>query len=125
MEEDGRIPEAAIGYVLAGGLVVSTVVTVVGILLYFAQSGTFSFDFSSQWQVSGPNFFAYALGVIDSASSFEVPTGMMALGVILLMLTSYTRVFATVLYFAFAKNAKYTVISFVVLTVLTLTLLIH
>jgi uncharacterized membrane protein len=49
----------------------------------------------------------------------------MALGVVFLMLTSYARVFTTVLHFAFAENLKYTLISLFLFAVLTVALLAY
>lgn len=125
MDEGGRLPESVIGYVLIGGLIVSILAETLGIATYYAQSGGFNFDFSSQWQMAGPDFFSYSYELLGSAGIFEAPIALMALGVVLLMLTSYLRVFATMLHFAFARNWRYTGISLFLFAVLTITLLVH
>jgi uncharacterized membrane protein len=123
--KNGEVPESIISYVLIGGLIASVAIEAIGILAYYVQSGGFSSEFTPQWQVTGPNFFAYTSHLLESVLSVQAPTAVMALGVVLLMLTSYSRVFGTLLYFAFAKNLKYSVISLFLFVVLTLTLLVH
>ena len=124
-ENSGRVPESSVVYVLIGGLVLSMAVEVIGILAYYAQSGGFDYQFTPQWQMTGADFFSYSFSLGASMKGVPDPIAIMALGVVLLMLTSYARVFATLLHFAFAKNLKYAVISLFVFTVLTVTLLVH
>lgn len=125
MARRGEVPESVISYVLMGGLILSVGVEVVGILAYYGQSGGFALEFTSQWQMTGSNFFAYALNLLYLIPSTGVPTIIMALGIVLLMLTSYTRVFVTFLYFGFARNRKYAAVSIILFFLLSLTLLAH
>lgn len=107
------------------GLLLSVGVEVLGILAYYGQSGGFALDYGSQWQVSGPNFFAYASNLFLSVPTIQAPTMIMALGIVLLMLTSYARVFVTLLHFGSSRNLKYALISVILFLLLTLTLLAH
>jgi uncharacterized membrane protein len=115
------VTRSEISWVLVGGLAISVTVEVLGILAYYSQSRTFGFDYTPQWQMTGQNFFSYAVRLLSSIS-IASPTTLMALGILLLMMTSYARVFTTVLYFVFAKNLVYTVISLFVFLVLTVAL---
>lgn len=93
--------------------------------MYYQQSSTFAFDYTREWQVTGPNFFAYFLNLLISLASVQNPFAIMALGVALLMLTSYTRVLVTLFYFTVVRNPKYVAISIFLFAALTLTLLEH
>lgn len=124
-ENTGRIPESVVGYVLIGGLVLSVAVEVIGILAYYTESGGFAYQYTPQWQMTGSNFFVYFFSLVGSMGAVPDPIAIMALGVVLLMLTSYARVFATLLHFAFVRNFKYAMISLFVFLVLTITLLAH
>lgn len=123
-ENAGRLPESWVSYVLIGGLALSVAVEIVGISALYVQTGGFDYQFSSAWQMSGPDFFSYASSLLGSVGGLN-PIAIMALGVVLLMLTSYARVFATMLHFAFVRNLKYTMISLFVFVVLTITLIAH
>jgi uncharacterized membrane protein len=120
-----EIPEAEIGYVLIAGLTVSVAVILIGILGYAVQSGGSSIEYTAGWQMTGPDFFAYLWNLLVSLSLSQSPVATMSLGVVLLMLTSYVRVLATAVVFAFSKSAKYTLISLLVFLLLTLTLVTH
>ena len=100
-------------------------VEVIGISAYYVQSGGFSYQFTPQWQMVGSNFFSYFFSLVASMGGVPDPIAIMALGVVLLMLTSYVRVFATLIHFAFVKNLRYTTISLFVFIVLTITLFAH
>jgi uncharacterized membrane protein len=119
-----KVPESAISYVLIGGLVFSLIAEVAGILLYYRQSGGFTFDYSQQWQLAGPNFFAYTLNLLSTLPSLQSAT-LMAFGIILLMLTSYVRVLGTLVYFVFGRNLMYSLITLFVFLVLTVALLAY
>lgn len=124
-EETGAIPESVTSYVLMGGLALSVAFEVIGIALFYAQSGSFNYQFTPQWQMTGPDFFTYTLSLLESAGTYSSPIALMALGVAILMLTSYVRVLTTLLHFAFVKNLKYTAICIFVLLLLTITLYVH
>lgn len=125
MSTKREVPESVIAYVLIGGLVLSVSVEVLGIALYYQQSGGFGFDYAASWQVTGPNFFLYVKDLLVSMTSVQAPMAVMALGIVLLMLTSYACVFATFIYFGSARNLKYALVSAVLFLLLTLTLLVH
>ncbi|MDV3293839.1 MAG: DUF1634 domain-containing protein, partial [Nitrososphaerales archaeon] len=88
-----EVSEKAIGYILAGGLVLSVAITALGIVSYYVQSGGFGFNYTPEWQMKGANFFLYASALLDSLLTTQAPATLMALGIVLLMLTSYARVF--------------------------------
>ncbi len=116
--------ETLISYILAGGVLVSLVVEAAG-LGYYASTESLEVDFTSRWQTNGNDFFAYAWGTLVSLGQGVTPLTLIALGIVLLMITPYLRVLASVVYFAIARNSKYALISLFVLTVLTISLKTH
>jgi len=124
-ENTGKVPESFASYVLIGGLALSVALELIGISAFYAQSGGFNYQFTPQWQMTGSNFFAYTFSLLDSVGTFQNPIAIMALGVVILMFTSYARVFTTLLHFAFVKNIKYTLISIFLFVALTITLFAH
>jgi len=117
-------PDSVVSYVLIGGVSLSVAVEVLGIAMYYTQTGGFASGYTPDLQVSGTNFFTYVFDLFVSLASFKA-TRIMALGVILLMLTAYARSFVTFLHFAFSRNPKYATMSLILLILLTLTLLTY
>jgi uncharacterized membrane protein len=117
--------EDLIGYILAIGVFASLIIETLGLAGYVFENGTLEVSFSNQWQTSGSDFFAYAGRTLLSLTSGVAPLSLIALGVILLIITPYVRVVASVLYFAVEKNPKYVLISLFVFVVITLSLVVH
>jgi uncharacterized membrane protein len=117
--------EDLIGYILAIGVFASIIVETLGLIGYVFENGTLEVSFSNQWQTGGSDFFAYAGRTLVSLRSGVAPLYLIALGVILLIITPYLRVVASVLYFAVQKNPKYVLISLFVFVVITLSLVAH
>src|SRR3989454_12201274 len=124
MKVQGRDLETVISYILMIGVLVSLTVEVVG-LGYYATTESLQVDFTSRWQTSGNDFFAYAWGTLLSVGEGATPLSLIALGIVLLMVTPYVRVLASVVYFTVERNPKYALISLFVLSVLTISLKAH
>ena len=124
MKVRGRDLETIISYILTIGVLVSLAVEAVG-LGFYATTESLQVDFTSRWQTSGNDFFAYAWGTLLSLGEGATPLSLIALGIVLLMVTPYLRVLASVVYFAVERNPKYALISLFVLAVLTISLKAH
>ena len=124
MSVRGRDLETIISYILTIGVLISLVVEAVG-LGYYATTESLQVDFTSRWQTSGNDFFAYAWGTLLSLGVGATPLSLIGLGIILLMFTPYLRVFASTLYFTAERNPKYALISLFALAVLTISLKAH
>ena len=124
MRVRGRDLETIISYILAIGVLASLAVEVVG-LGYYTTTATLQVDFTSRWQTSGSDFFVYAWGTLLSLGEGATPMTLIALGIVLLMVTPYLRVLASLLYFTVERNSKYALISLFVLAVLTISLKAH
>ncbi len=122
-EEKGFARE--LSYILIGGVAVSFVIEVAGLAWYYLQTGGLSFDFTSQWQLTGTSFFAYITGLFSSNTLAVGPLRLMAVGIVILMLTPYIRVIASAVHFGTTGNKKYLLFTLFVLIVLTLSLSFH
>ncbi len=118
--------EVVISYILITGVIASVVVETIGIIEYYHVHGTLDIIFASSFALKGTDFFSYAGAVVQSlVQGSWTPSHILGLGMVLLMITPYIRVVASVVYFAFAKNLKYLFITCFVLAVLTASLLAH
>jgi uncharacterized membrane protein len=118
--------EVAISYILILGVMGSVIIETAGIVSYYQSNRNLSIVFQPGLAMRGVDFFSYAGNLIQQLFSVAwTPLQMIALGIVLLMVTPYVRVVASVIYFGFAKNTKYLFITLFVLAVLTASLLAH
>ena len=118
--------EMAISYILMLGVGISVVVESIGMLNYYYMNGNLDITFQPELALKGTNIFTYA-----GATIFKLLTGtwtpfsFLGLGVILMLMTPYVRVLASVIYFSLVKNKKYLFITGIVLVILTVSMLVH
>lgn len=118
--------ELGISYILIVGVLVSVAIEAAGIVSYYLSNRNLSIVFQSNYAMSGADFFSYTKSVIQGIlQGTWTPLQILALGIILLMITPYLRVVASVIYFGFTKNTKYLLITLFVLAVLSASLLAH
>jgi uncharacterized membrane protein len=118
--------DRAISYILIVGVIASVAVEAVGILSYYNANHDFSVVFQPQYALKGANFFSYSGTMLQSLILGNwTPFQILALGIVLLMITPYIRVVASVIYFGLIRNRKYLVITAFVLIILTASLLAH
>lgn len=111
--------DVLVGYILLGGVLLSLVLLVAGLLWKWLATGG-SFDY----QITGMNLFELVKDEFRRAAHGQIrPRLLISMGITVLLLTPYLRVVASVFYFLFAmKNWKYTLFTSVVLLVLTFSL---
>ena len=115
-----------ISYILILGVLASAIIEAAGITGYYSMIGNLNISFQPSFAMKGTDFFGYAWKLFQELSMGAwSPTQVLALGIVVLMLTPYLRVVASVLYFGLAKNPKYLCITLFVLTLLTASLLEH
>ncbi len=113
--------EQAIGLILISGVVISLILEVIGMILFYRTYGEFSISENKLTFIQGKNFFYFISDLFRGGR--QRPILFMTLGIAVLMLTPYVRVLLSVFYFLWEKNIKYVIITLFVLTLLTLTLL--
>jgi uncharacterized membrane protein len=117
--------ERLISRILFAGVALSLTVETLGLLGYIAGFGTLDVIFSPQWQTGGKDFFGYTWALLTSIPQGVTSVTLIALGIIILMITPYARVVASLIYFAIDKNPKYVLITLFVLAVLSASLLAY
>lgn len=115
-EETEHRMEGLIGYVLLGGMALSVLLIIAGLVWRLIATGHLTVEYS----LSGMNLAQFAAAEVRLVTGGELrPRLLINLGMVVLMLTPFARVLASVLFFAFAeRNLKYTVITGFVLCVL-------
>lgn len=112
-----------IGYLLLGGVVLSLALIAAGLVWRWIRTGKPSLDY----QLIGTDVFQLAVHEIRLATHGAVrPRLLDTSGIVVLMLTPYLRVVASVAYFLFVvRNWKYAIFTSIVLTVLTYSLFLR
>jgi uncharacterized membrane protein len=115
--------EILIGYILLGGVLLSVALLAIGFVWRWERSGNLRF----QHTIVGMNFFEFVLTSLRQMASPDLrPRVMVNMGIVVLMLTPFVRVLASVFYFALVlRNWKYTLFTGFVLGVLTYSLFLR
>ncbi len=117
--------ETAISYVLIVGVVISLLLEIVGVILFYHTYGRLDISQDTSVFIRGRDFFSYIYqqftGTRPDGSGIFFMTG----GIIVLVLTPYVRLISSVIYFAWEKDVKYVLITLFVLAVVTLSLTLH
>ncbi len=115
--------DIAVGTLLLAGVLLSLGLIAGGLLWTAARTGRLWLDYP----LAGMNLFQFAVATARQAWSGQIgPAWLVSAGLIVLMLTPFLRVVASMLYFlAVLKNAKYTLFTLFVLLVLTWSLFLR
>ena len=115
--------DTLVGYILQWGVLLSLALVVAGLFWTWLKTHRLWLDH----QIVGMNLFQFVVEEFRQAAHGEVrPRLLVNLGIVVLMLTPYLRVIASMVYFMVVlKNWKYTVFTAVVLTVLTYSLFLR
>jgi len=115
--------DEVVGYVLLGGVLLSLALVASGLAWEWFARGSLALDY----RLTGMNLFEFVVEEIRLAMHGAVrPRLLVNFGIVVLMLTPFLRVLASVVYFAaFLKNWKYTLFTSFVLIVLTYSLFLR
>ncbi len=117
--------ETIISYILIIGVLVSVVLEVIGIVLFYATYGNLQISQDKSVFISGQNFFAFTLDQFQHLFGAQTALVFITLGLIILILTPYVRAITSAIYFAWEKHYKYVLITLFVIIVLTASLALH
>jgi uncharacterized membrane protein len=117
--------ETVVSYILIIGVVISVLLEIIGMSLFYSTYGNVQISQSKTVFISGQNFFAFILVQIQHLFGSQSAIMFMTLGLIILILTPYIRAITSVVYFAWEKNRNYVLITLFVLIVLTVSLALH
>jgi uncharacterized membrane protein len=118
--------ETIIGYVLLVGVLVSLILELAGITLYYQSHGSFGLlTQDKSLFLEGRNFFTFLYSVPDRTKTEALSTFLMTLGATVLILTPYTMVITAFFYFAWLRRVKYILITSLILAVISTSLALH
>ena len=117
--------ETGISLVLITGVIVSLLLEIAGVILYYRQYGNLELSQSPEVFIQGRDFFSFFYRQISGQADGGLAVRLMTLGLAVLMLTPFTRVIMSFIFFSREKNLKYIWITLFVLVVLTLSLAFH
>ncbi|MGD0856501.1 MAG: DUF1634 domain-containing protein [Dehalococcoidia bacterium] len=117
--------ETGISYLLITGVILSLLLEVIGLVLYFYSYHNLSISSDPAMYIRGHDFFSFIFQQFLSINMGNIAILFMTAGIIVLILTPYVRVIASVIYFGWQKNIKYVVITLFVLIVVSLSLVLH
>jgi|SRR5579859_3386744 len=115
--------EILIGRILRSGVVISTVLLIVGLFWHWRATGQVSFDY----RIERMDFYEFLFTEARELGKGAFrPRLLVSLGIATLLLTPYLRVFASIVYFGVVdRDLKYTIFTAFVFGVLTYSLLLR
>lgn len=117
--------ETVISYLLMAGVSISLLLEITGITLLYHAYGHLTISQASNIFIQGHDFFSFIWDQFQGKHTGGSAIIFMTAGIIVLILTPYIRVIASVIYFGWEKNLKYVLITIFVLLVVTLSLALH
>jgi uncharacterized membrane protein len=118
--------ELTISCILIVGVIASVAMEAIGILGYYSSNGNLNILFRPEFALKGADFFTYSGNTfLQVMRGGWTPLQILSFGIIVLMITPYVRVAASVVYFALVGNSKYLIITLFVLLILTASLVVH
>jgi uncharacterized membrane protein len=114
--------ESLIGYILLIGVVASILLLLAGTAWHWLDTDTLRFDYTIQ-SVNLWNFLVTSLRSLFTGALS--PKTVVNLGISVLLLTPYTRVLASMIFFLIERNWKYSLFTFFVFSVLTYSLFLR
>lgn len=121
--ESSSSMETLIGYILLVGVVLSIVLIAAGLIWHWLTTGRSQ----AEYVIRGTNLLGFAALTVHQLVSGSLDSRtIINLGIVILLLTPFVRVLASVIYFALAEhNWKYVVFTALVLSILTYSLFLR
>jgi uncharacterized membrane protein len=117
--------ERTISYLLIIGVILSLILEIIGILVFYHAYGNLDVSESGRMFIRGENFFNFMYRLFEGEYAQDKAILGMVLGISILILTPYLRVIMSVFYFIWEKNIQYIGITLFVLIILTISLITH
>ena len=117
--------EIGISYLLITGVIISLLLEIVGVVLLYHAYGHLAISQDTSIFIQGHDFFSFIYEQFQGNNKKGNGILFMTAGIVVLILTPYIRVAASVIYFGWEKNIKYVLITLFVFVVVTLSLVLH
>jgi len=117
--------EVILSYILTVGVIISLILIIIGIVLLYIDTGNLNISRNPEMFIHGQNFFRLIYGLFQGQGPESLSLSFIVIGTVVLMLTPFIRVVASLIYFAAVKDLKYVFITLIVLSILTISLSMH
>ncbi|OQA21217.1 MAG: hypothetical protein BWY60_00790 [Actinobacteria bacterium ADurb.Bin346] len=117
--------EVILSCILITGVAASLLLMAAGMILLYLESGSFNISREPSMFIQGNNFFNFILDIFKGRGPENTALLLLTIGTIILMLTPFIRVVASLIYFIWIRDKKYIFITLVVLIILIITLSLH
>lgn len=117
--------EKAISYLLIIGVSISILFEIIGLSLFYYYFRHLNISGIGMMFIHGKNFFSFLTELFRGEYAQNNAILFMTFGITILILTPYLRVLISIIYFAFNRNIKYTIITLFVFIILTISLIMH
>jgi len=125
LKENNSKIEVILSYILITGVIVSLLLMISGMVLFYLESGSFNISRDPSMFIKGSNFFSFILDIFKGNGPENTALLLLTIGTIILMLTPFIRVVASLIYFIWIRDKKYIFITLIVLIILIITLSLH
>jgi uncharacterized membrane protein len=125
LKENNSKIEVILSYILITGVIVSLLLMIAGMVLFYLESGGFIISRDPSMFIKGSNFFNFILDIFKGNGPDNTALLLLTIGTIILMLTPFIRVVASLIYFIWIRDKKYIFITLIVLIILIITLSLH
>ena len=117
--------ETALGVMLLAGVASCLALEIAGIAVYWRVTGDLAISSQPAVYLSSEGFFPLLGELFRHGAAGQSGLGLMTAGIVVLILTPLARVVASLLYFAWKRDARYLFLTLVVLVILVLSLALH
>jgi uncharacterized membrane protein len=117
--------ETGISYLLIIGVIISLILEIAGMVLFYLSNHSLTILQDGSVFIRGRDFFTFIVDQFGGNHPQGIGLQLMTIGIIVLILTPFIRLVASVIYFGWEKNLKYVIITLFVLVVITLSLILH
>ncbi len=125
LKENKSKIEVILSYILIIGVIVSLILMITGMILFSLNSGSLNISRDPAVFIQGKNFFSFIFNILKGNGPENTAILFLTIGTIVLMLTPFIRVVASLIYFIWIKDKKYIFITLTVLLILIITLSLH
>ena len=117
--------ETTISYLLIIGVAASLLLEVIGLILFYGDYLNLNILESSISFIQGKNFFSFMGILLQGEYTQNNAFLFMTMGLIVLILTPYIRIFTSIIYFGGKKDYKYVLVTVIVFIIITISLTLH
>ena len=117
--------ETGISYLLIAGVIISLILEIIGVIFLLHSYGHLDISQDTSMFIQGHDFFSFIYKEFQGKHTEGSAILFMTAGIIVLILTPYVRVIASVIYFVWERNIKYVLITLFVLLAVTISLALH